>query len=337
MQSIKLAVELSRETACRLGLASCGLGEYTLTDENMSSLSEEERAEVAAIAFCDILTADRTPNAHRLQLQGPPKWEYVVNALRERIAARKTEAAKQTEYEETAIIQALERPVDEWVERAYNTYRPSCPRSVPFNRQNDPRVQARLAEAESLAKQQQQTLDETLAKEEAEKTAEKQQVEAAKAAATIALTEMAKSEPSLSRAAVEEYPVANAMLKLLAKQCYDHINSQTGIHTSLDNDTYVQPPDARVRLRNAPSPENFELYDIVKAIAANRNIGIDSAIGQWSVSPILSIDTCPHKGSEHRITAVLCTLKTPIEDWEITVSLEEIPCRCGECEEAYEE
>ena len=330
MKSMKLAVELSQVVAAKLGFASCGICEYTLTDANMAELTDEERAEVGKIAYTDGGPTQVWDNK-RLRLQGEAKWEHVLNALHERVAELRREAVKKAECEEEAILEALARPIEDWVHQGYGTFTARCPTSIQIN-EKDVRVQARLAEATPLAEARKRELAEANAYEKAQKAAEQKRVTDAKAATIAALTEMAKTDPELSRAALEGYPVAKAMLEKLALRCYERINGGEGVHVVLDDDAYDQKGQL-VHVRAAPSKENFALYDTITALAALENLAINDGIGQWVVSPILSIDVCPHNYHAHLVTCVLCTLVTAIDTWEVIASLEDLDCNHEEDED----
>jgi hypothetical protein len=153
---------------------------------------------------------------------------------------------------------------------------------------------------------------------EARQAAEQAELEARRGVCAAAIRTLAGTYDDLARPAAEGYDVTRAVLDRLADRLAESSQCE---EVSVDTTEWRDPVD-----RAAPSPEAFALLDRVTAAARTANETVPAAIGRWVVSRIVRVDTCPHAGEAHKITAVLATLDTLVGVRQITFSLESQDC-----------
>lgn len=159
--------------------------------------------------------------------------------------------------------------------------------------------------------------------------------DAEKRAYEAAIAELARRDDDLARPVAEGYSVETAVLTKLAHRMVRRVRDESHrdelrpdvhhdreVYATIDNGTWQTPEE-----RAAPSAESFALYDRVCAACREENETLPVALGRWTPSRIVRVDTCTHEGHYHKVTAVLATLRTHGDNLrEVTFSLEDQAC-----------
>ena len=138
-----------------------------------------------------------------------------------------------------------------------------------------------------------------------------------------ATRDFASRYPNLQRAATEGYDVSNTVLSILVKELRESVNA---VDSAVDTDLWHDP-----ELRCSPNEEAFALLDRATEAVADANDLVPNAIGSWTISKIVRLDVCPHRGEQHNVTAVLATFTPRVgERRQITWSTESMACDHGD-------
>ena len=329
MEKLTIAVYVSREAAVLAGLTSFGASTYAPTAAEVASLTTDERREMLTYA-----------DGQSLHLTAPAvTWEAIVSAVRAALAKRAAEEAAKEARREREIQTALAEPVDAWIttthEGCYCTddrgeyalsgkphSRPVGAR-VPWqvrDSDDDPRIVARLAHVRDVVLPR-LVAEYAVQKAEADRVvaAQRAAAQAEREAYRAAVLALAARWSDVAPAAREGYDVTGAVLDHVADDLADAV---TDAEHAIDTAAYRDPAE-----RRAPSPENLALRARVAEAVDRANRDLPAAVGQWTTSRVVRIDTCPHDGERHQVTAVLATLETPAGDIrEVTYSLESLAC-----------
>lgn len=215
-------------------------------------------------------------------------------------ARREAQAAREACERNDAAVARYVAMTDEELISDCGQIRPTGAIVGIYSLDDDPRVKARVA-----------TIDVQGV------LAARKRAEEAYAAAIRAI---AAGEDDLARAAAEGYPVDRKVLDRLADKLARSIDVPEA-HLEVDSSAWPAPED-----RAAPSPAAFALYDRVKAAVAKANKTLPTVVGQWELSRIVRIDTCPHYGKHHYVTAVFATLRSRDAVRQVTWSTEKVAC-----------
>jgi len=331
MEQIKIKVYVSQSAALTRGSSRYGSTEVPLEDEDVAKLSAVAKAYLTSPSrplSYDVPVADR---------------EHAVQAVEAAARVDAEERAAREAKDEAEIAAALEMPGDWWLrECAYPIDncgwvmgpRDRDGRSLPQRLLSNARVLARFdALRPELERRREAVKAERAAAKEradAERAAEIELRELRDRQFNAAVRERASRLDDLARAASEEYPVAHAVLDAIASEVVGAVKyAKAAVHHAVHRG---EPDGADDRA--APTQENFALLDAVKRAAQQANQAISPDVGAWSVSRIVRLDTCPHAGVNHYVTAVVAHFVAhhPAESYDrhVVFSLDEIDCGHGD-------
>jgi hypothetical protein len=367
MKPIKLWVNVSLASAVARGTTNHGDAVVELSDSDVAALSEAARGEIlrARDASC-VLMPDQVHDRSYGYVASPLAVDvadvpHALVALEARAAARAELLAKPAREREARILEALSRPDSEWIaarssdwyvvndagayaEDGKRVYRPiaELPHPLYADESSDPRIMERrdLIRARTLAPVDREWLSRKQSWDlfVDAKRRDREMQETAYASAIVLL---ASNEDDLARAASEGYDVEKAMLDRLAEKLSADVKGRRvsfvgasfeltissgtdDVFAEIDTCHWKSPTE-----RAAPSPDMFRLLDRVTTAVKCANKTIPGVVGQWEVSRIVRVDTCPHDGEHHWVTAILATFLTlgPRKaEREITFSLESQEC-----------
>jgi hypothetical protein len=121
----------------------------------------------------------------------------------------------------------------------------------------------------------------------------------------------------LARAAAEGYGITSALLDRLAST----LDVANTFFSKIHSKVWPNSED-----RAAPTSATFAMRDQIAAAVKSANETLPPELGSWTVSRIVRVDVCPHRGEEHYITCVTATLETPFATRQVTFSLEPLEC-----------
>lgn len=244
MEKLKVDYFVPRTVAIDCNVATYGRGSYELTDDDISSASNDVK---------EFLKTDFQPIVLKTAKVNWLEIAYgIVKALDEQRKRRETEK----QLDESTIAAALAAPNDEWIHPYRNTV---CPPHGCLRLIDDPRIAARVAELEPIAQIRRQLSDDESRRmskaQEAKENAKKQAIVDA-----LESIEQWCERPGnpLQRAVLEKYDVIDAALRLVANSLADSVGGAVSTEGTEEYDAwnFVE--------RSAPSPEAFAAYDTMK-------------------------------------------------------------------------
>lgn len=321
MDTIKIGLYISQAVALAGGVARAGITSITPTDEQIASLSPEQRA---ALVHCVYTYEEKARDA--LSLDAPTvDWPTTLRAIdgkvaqcRQRAAEEAVRAARDAAANEAEIVKILATPDEDWIQRDYSRgdHRFEI-KPWLFRFANDQRIGARMdavralrdrREAEALAAAT--AVKERVAQAEAE-------LEASKEAAIAQLRAYAAETDDLARAATEGYAIEVAAVdRIVAEIAAVSDDAQTLVQESPQ---YVA---AEWEERSAPRAAAFVALDrVTKHVASIRRppcVEIEVLRVMRYHEPLES-ETGDGYETGSPITAIVVVVSTPVTKDRVVV------------------
>ena len=271
MDKISFSVVIPQSVALAAGKTEYGETRYSPTEEELSSISPEERAWLDV----NVRSAQNTYPAPLRLDQPQATWDAIMTGVRTRMAAEAAEQARRAAEHDAAVAALLALPDDEWVgnwslsDRAQRNFV-----SRVREMDGDSRIAARMAALRPLLAAV-RAVDDEAARARADADAAERRVKAnaeadAKAerdAAHAALRAWATTIPDLARAATDGYEIRGAVMDRIADAFVDAAGPPYSTTTTL-REGANEYDRTSWEDRSAPSRQAFVRLDAVTAAAA---------------------------------------------------------------------
>jgi len=328
METLTLNVYLPCEAAIKAGTTTYGTATAEVSDAMLTTLSDGAKVFLAGPGARCYLSAGGNTHMH-VEAPGDAAVCVAIEKLAAeeaaeaaKAAARKAaQAAEEAAKHEERVAKEISKPDTAWILHRWDDGSPSV-REPDTDLRKDPRIVARRQDiAERVLPGAVAAWKEERARVKAAQEAAKASDEAKKAERHKAIREVARTFPSLTRAADEGYPITRGTMDALARRLLQRVIDQ---RVKVCESQIVHRGYDRTHERPSPSAASFAVHDAAKAAVEAENKLLPEIIGQWDLSRILSVDVCP--GHAHYVTCVLATLKFENETRQVVWALEKLSC-----------